>query len=152
APPVVIGVRKPDGDVSWAVYSAVPMRDPATGALRGAVVTFIDITARKEAERALHESRERLRRFFEAAFEGIAIHDAGTIRDANGPLAAMFGYAVEELEGMHVLDLSAPGYRDLVTANVRDGHEQPYEGVGLRKDGSTFPVELCGKNIPYDGK
>jgi PAS domain S-box-containing protein len=27
-----------------------------------------------------------------------------------------------------------------------------YEAVGLRKDGSTFPGEVCGKVIPYEGR
>ncbi len=150
--PVVIGVRRPDGHVAWAVYTALPLRDPVTGELRGAVVTFLDLTPRKQAEQALHESNERLKRFFEAAFEGIALHEGGIIRDANGPLATLFGYTVEELKGMNVLDLAAPSYRDIVRRNVAAGHDQPYEGLALRKDGTTVPVELCGKNIPYEGR
>jgi PAS domain S-box-containing protein len=151
-PPAVIGVLRPDGAVSWAVYTAIPLLDPETGQPRGAVVTFLDITARRQAEQALRESKARLRRFFEAAFEGIAIHDAGIILDANGPLATMFGYdQPAELVGQHVLDLTAPCSRSLVSAHVEAGHELPYEGLGLRKDGSMFPVELCGKNIPCDG-
>ncbi|MCI0461071.1 MAG: PAS domain S-box protein [Gemmataceae bacterium] len=148
-PPRVIGVRRPDGQVFWSVYAALPLLDPESGKPRGAVVTFLDITARRRAEQALRESEERLRRFFEAAFEGIAFHQNGTILDANGPFAAMFGYdRPEDVIGRHVLDFAAPSSRDLLLANLRAGHEQPYEGLGLRRDGSTFPVELCGKNIP----
>jgi two-component system, cell cycle sensor histidine kinase and response regulator CckA len=52
-PATTIGVRRPDGDVSWAVFRAVPLKDEASGVLTGAIATFLDITERKarEAER-----------------------------------------------------------------------------------------------------
>ncbi len=34
---------------------------------------------------------------------------------------------------------------------VRSGYEGPYEARGLRKDGTTFPMELCGKTAFYKG-
>jgi PAS domain S-box-containing protein len=151
-PPATIGVRRPDGEITWAVYTAAPLLDPESGQPCGAVVTFVDISARKRAEEALRESEERLRRFFEAAFEGLVLHEGGTILDANGPFAAMFGYEPHEILGRHVVDFAAPHERVRVREAVRDGREHPYEGLGLRKDGSTFPVELCGKNIPCDGR
>ncbi len=49
-PPVVIGVRRQDGALSWAVFTAVPVRDPSCGAVTGAIVTFLDITGRKHLE------------------------------------------------------------------------------------------------------
>ena len=151
-PAVTIGVRRPDGAISWAVYNAEPLLDPETGRPAGAVVTFVDITARKRAEQALRESEERLRRFFAAAFEGLVIHDGGVILDANEAFAAMFGYAVPEVIGRNVVDLAAPADREQVRSAVQSGREQPYQGLGLRKDGSTFPCELCGKNIQSDGR
>ncbi len=149
--PVTLGLRRPDGTVAWAVYSAVPLPDPRGGPPRAAVLTIVDITARKQAEDALRESEERLRRFFKAAFEGLAIHDKGVILDANQALADLHGYTVAELIGKHVLDL-APESRDLVLTHVLSGDEQPYEGRALRKDGSTFPAEVSAKNIPFGGK
>jgi PAS domain S-box-containing protein len=60
-PPATIGVRRPDGQISWAIYTAVPIRDVPTGRPAGAVVTFLDITARKQTEEKLRESEERHR-------------------------------------------------------------------------------------------
>src|SRR5262249_20705662 len=35
-----LGVRKPSGEISWAVFRAIPIRDPETHDVSGAVVTF----------------------------------------------------------------------------------------------------------------
>jgi two-component system sensor kinase FixL len=56
--PLTIGVRHPDGEISWAVFSAVPWHDPETGELAGAVVTFLDVTARKRIEDELRHRAE----------------------------------------------------------------------------------------------
>jgi len=58
--PITLGVRKPDGHLSWAVFTAVPVYGSDEVTLTGAVVTFLDITARREAEDALRESEALL--------------------------------------------------------------------------------------------
>jgi PAS domain S-box-containing protein len=105
-----------------------------------------------QAEAALRESEERFRRLSEASFEGIAIHDKGTILEANETLAMMFGYEVAEVIGMHVIDFTAPESRGLIQQSIQAKREEPFEAVGLRKDGSTFLTEVRGKAIPYDGR
>jgi PAS domain S-box-containing protein len=115
-------------------------------------VLLRDITERKRAEEALRESEERFRCFSDAAFEGIVIHERGKILAVNSTFAAMFGYEPAELIGMSVLDVAAPEARDLVQENIFSEYEQPYEGIGLRKDGSTFVNELRGKAIRYQGR
>ena len=59
-PPMTIGVKHPNGQIAWAVYSATPVFDPFTGAGTGVVVTFLDITQRKEAEKALLDMHKEL--------------------------------------------------------------------------------------------
>jgi PAS domain S-box-containing protein len=116
------------------------------------VVAIRDITERKQAEDAVRESEERFRRLSEAAFEGIAIHEKGTILDANEALATMFGYEPTEPIGMTALEMTAPESRDLMSEKIRVGYLEPFEAVGLRKDGSTFVVELHAKPVPYQGR
>jgi PAS domain S-box-containing protein len=151
-PPATIGVRRPDGLTSWGVFTAVPLLAPETGHPSGAIVTFLDITERRQMEQALRESEERLRRFFEAGFEGIAIHENGVIVDANQSLADMLGYPLAELIGMHVLDCAAPESREEVRRHLLARDEQPYEATGRRRDGSLFPGEVRGKSITYHGR
>jgi len=124
----------------------------ADGKPMGFIGITRDITERKEMEEELRESLERFRGLSEAAFDGIAIHDEGTIISANQAYADMFGYDLDELIGMDGIDFATPEYRDMIRANVASGYEEPYEIVGIRKDGSTFPLELVGKACHYQGK
>jgi len=60
-PSTIIGVRQPGGQTSWAIYTAVPIVDPKSGDLTGAVATFLDITERLRAEQSQRESEEKFR-------------------------------------------------------------------------------------------
>jgi len=62
------------------------------------------------------------------------------------------GYELDEIIGMNVLELAAPECREVVKRNVLSGLEEAYEAIGLRKDGSTFPGELRGRQTKYKGK
>jgi two-component system cell cycle sensor histidine kinase/response regulator CckA len=39
-----------------------------------------------------------------------------------------------------------------VETSMSSGYERSYEVVALRKDGATFPAEVCGKPVPYQGR
>jgi PAS domain S-box-containing protein len=114
--------------------------------------TARDVSERRRAEQALRESEEIFRRLIEAAFDGVAIHEQGMILEVNEPLARMFGYEPREMIGMSTLDLAAPESRELVRQSVVAGREQPYEAMGLRRDGTKFHGELCGKAVTWRGK
>ncbi|MFN3430619.1 MAG: PAS domain S-box protein [Candidatus Sericytochromatia bacterium] len=112
--------------------------------------------ARREAdmrvEEARRESESRYRMLAEATFEGVVVHELGRFLEANLPAAEMFGYPVETLCGMSVLDLAAPESRETVIERMVGGHTQPYEAVGMRRDGSRFPGELHAKVVTYQGR
>ncbi|MFQ6039913.1 MAG: ATP-binding protein [Candidatus Poribacteria bacterium] len=116
------------------------------------IYTQFIITKRQRAEAALRESEERFHRLSDATFEGIVINDKGTILDVNQTFATMFGYEMSELIGTSVLKLMAPEFRDSTLNKILSGFEQPYESVGLRKDGTTFPVEIRAKATQYHGR
>ncbi len=144
-------IIRPDGSPRWILDRGFPVRDAESRVYRFLGLAK-DITERRRAETALRESEERLGRFFEAAFEGIAIHEGGVILDANQALADLFGYSVPEMIGRHALDLAAPPSREVIRQHIQSGDERPYEAVGLRKDGSSFTGELRGKPITYQGR
>jgi PAS domain S-box-containing protein len=60
-PAATIGVRRSDGQLSWAIFTAVPVRESGVVRPAGAVVTCLDITERKRAEEILRQKGTRLR-------------------------------------------------------------------------------------------
>jgi PAS domain S-box-containing protein len=140
------------GLTRWIRYSTHPVWDAAQGRVVRLLGAVEDVTERRRAEDELRDSEERLRGFFEAAFEGLVIHEDGVILDANQRFADLFGYPLAEVIGQAVLALGAPEARDAVRRHIRDGDEGPYEAAGRRKDGTTFPGELRAKPITYRGR
>jgi len=103
-------------------------------------------------ERALRESEERFRLLSDAAFEGVAIIEHGTVVDGNDDLANMLGYRREELIGRSVAELVAPEHVALVLERQRAQTTERHEYRMRRKDGSTFPAEVQGRTMPYHGR
>lgn len=143
-------IKFPDQEV-WLDTRLIPIKNK-NGEVKCVLGIGRDITKHKLVEMSLHESEERFKKLTEASFEGIAIHDKGKILEANQNFAKMFGYELNDVIGMHALDFTAQESRDLVLKNIVSGYEKPYEVVGLRKDGSTFQVEVRGKAISYQGR
>jgi PAS domain S-box-containing protein len=102
----------------------------------------------KRAEEALRERETRLQTLADASFEGIAVCEDGVLVDANDQMISMLGYSDRsEMMGKPVVELVAPESRDFVRARIESGRIEPYEHLALRKDGSVFPVEVCGRTI-----
>ncbi len=102
-PPMTLGVRKPNGTLSWATFSAMPIKDD--NALKGAIVTFLDVTERKKSELALLESRARLSAIMESVPSYvISIDLEGRITYINRLPAEMSADAVI---GQYVWELSS---------------------------------------------
>lgn len=97
---------------------------------------------RRLSERAqqLRQSEARFRQLAEATFEGIVISEDGIILDGNPQLAAMFGYDLAEMIGHPVMDFVPPESRPKFAEILRENTDRPYEWIGMRKDGSLFPV------------
>lgn len=131
----------------WYIW-AYPVKD-SNGQTVGAVETVLNITDSKVAEEELRESEKRFRLLTEAAFDGIALSENGIFLEVNKAFAEIFGYKPEEMVGMHVSHLVAPTYLNDVMKKIASGYDKPYECVCINKDGKLFPVEVCGKTVPY---
>lgn len=129
----------------------MPLRDEQ-GKIRGAVIRLHDHRGRVKSEKALRDSEMRFRQLSEASFEGVMIHDQGRIVDCNTALSRLTGYTHEELLGMDGFLLVTPESRPVIRGKIASGDEHPYEVVAMRKDGGTFPIEICGRTVPYDGR
>jgi len=125
----------------WSAHEIEALK--AGAAVLGAAIE------REGADRALRESEERFERLSAAAFEGIAITDAGVFVDGNEQLASMLGGRLADLMGRPVQDFVAPEDRERVRSRVAAGQEEPYQHLALRSDGSFFPVEVRARSLPY---
>jgi len=68
-------IHSATGQVKWLHASAVPVRDPHTGTVIGALGSAYDITESKLAEIALHESRSTLLTVAESSADVLALFD-----------------------------------------------------------------------------
>ncbi len=104
------------------------------------------------SERALRESEERFRQLAEASSEGILVHDNGVVLDLNSRMAQMIGQESWDVIGKSLAELMPPEQNVKLPTNAHTGQDEPYDVVVQRKDGSTFPAEIRGRNMPSRGR
>ena len=123
--------------------------------------TVHDITERKQAEQALRDSEMRHRAILDASLDGvITIDENGTIESINPAGQKLFGYSAREVVGQNVNMLMPQPYRgehDTYLHNYRTTGRPRIIGVGrevvgLRKDGSTFPMDLAVIELNLSGR
>ncbi len=128
-----------------------PIRYP-NGEMFAVGVVYRDVTEQKRNKEQLKVSEERFKCLSEAAFEGVIFHENGIFTESNQQFADMFGYSLDEIGGLDGSGLFVPESREFVREKITSGDEGPYEATCLRKDGSTFPVEVRAKAVQLKGR
>ena len=115
----------------------------------------------RQAQQALRESMSRLTAVVETAVDGFILIDArGRILLFNPACERLFGYGAAEVFHENVKMLMPTAYsahHDGYIKNFLETGERKIIGVGrevvgLRKDGSTFPMELSVGEAKQDGE
>jgi len=124
--------------------------------------TFNQMLTRIEQQNSdVVESRELLHAIIETAVEGIiTIDEVGTIESFNAAAIQIFGYQADEVLGKNVKMLMPERYssgHDTYLKNYLLTGERKIIGIGrevagMRKDGSTFPMDLAVVEIHQGGK
>jgi PAS domain S-box-containing protein len=153
----VIGLKRPDGTMSWGVFSSVPTFEPLSGRQSGAVVTFLDITRRKLSEQAVRTSAERYRFLFENNPFPMCLYDRQTLRylQVNDAAVRQYGYSREEFATMTIADLRPPEDHAAVrsaVARLAPGVENFGFWRHRRKDGTLIDVEITVHTMTLDGR
>ena len=122
--------------------------------------TAKDITDRKLIEEKLLESEKLYRTLFESAVDSIYLvqlegDQAGKIVSTNHAAAEVHGYTREELLKMTIMDLDYG--EDKIKASGRfsrvlKGEIVREEVTHVRKDGSTFPLEINSRLVELGGR
>lgn len=110
---------------------------------------------------ALKDTEAWYRSIIESAPDGMLVcNDRGTITLANPTLETMFGYAVGELPG-HAIEVLVPEAVRGAHVGLREGYAgaggvramggAASELLGVRKDGTTFSVEVGLSTLPTVG-
>ncbi|MCC2641169.1 MAG: putative Hybrid sensor histidine kinase, partial [Nitrospira sp.] len=127
------GVFAPDGRLLW---------------LDGAI---FDITEQKRAEEALSESEGRLRSIVQSTGDAIILMDArGQVAFWNSGAEKTFGFSSEEMLGQPVAHIIPQRFREahqrgverVAAAGRLTAQATMFELIGLRKDGTEFPLEF----------
>lgn len=119
-----------------------------------------DITAKKHFQDALMESEKRIRLIIESSINAIVIMDSyGIIMDWNRRAEKMFGWSSQEAIGQRLAELIIPerfqkAHRDGLQHFLQTGYgpilNQQIEHIGIRRDGTEFPVELFVSPLKLD--
>lgn len=120
----------------------------------GIISIVRDLTERKIAEDALKESETKFRTLFNQASDSIFLlsfsPDGLIIEDTNDAASIMHGYSREEMIGEPISFLDNTETRKHIKERIKrlqKGDTVCFEGRHVRKDGSTFPVDVSAQLI-----
>ena len=143
----------PDGRTLALLTSKMPLRN-AKGEIIGVLGTYLDVTERKQAEKALKESEERFQQVAETAEEWIWEMDAAGVYTYSNPVVErILGYAPEELVGRrNFIDLIAPAVREEIRQSAAERAARKEAFVKrvnpvVHKDGHVVFLETTGVPI-----
>ena len=114
--------------------------------------TQILITERKKAQEESIEKEKLYRLLSEVTLDGFVVHDNGKIIELTPNFRMLFGYTYDEIIKKDGFSLVVPEQRDLLKKRISTGILTPYETFGLRKDGTTFSMEVIPVNMDYKGR
>ena len=139
-----------DGRLIWLQVSGSPFLDE-NGEFQGFRGAAMNITDRKRIEEAIKSNERKLRALAESAYDSIVMIDSkGRVSFWNHAAEKLFGYTEDEALGCQVHSLITPeedrasameGLKDFVVTGDGPVVSKVEETVGLRKDGTRFPVE-----------
>jgi len=142
--------RTADGRYCWLeARGSNQLADPLLG---GVLVNVREITARKQAEQAIAETKEYYRRVLEQSLDyTLVIDDSDTITDVTPGVEDMSGFSPEEVVGQNAFEAVHPDERNRVRESFRSAIRNPDIVINTEyrvqlRDGSYHWVEARGRS------
>ncbi len=146
---IEIQLRKKNGEIYWASLSVNPIVYAGEKVL---LTTALDITERKQVEKALFESENKMSSIFRIAPTGIGLVMDRVIYDVNPRICDMVGYQKEELIGKNARILY-PFQEDFESVGKEKYRQIAEHGTGVvetrwqKKDGVIIQILLSSTPI-----
>lgn len=99
-----------------------------------------------ELHRKLARENTRFKTLAEAAFEGIFIHNRGSIIDVNSEACRLFGDVAHTLLDQNLIDRLPVDCRNAIL----NEEDKPYEGEIVNHQGENIPIEIRTKNLDFE--
>ncbi|HVN95766.1 MAG TPA: PAS domain S-box protein [Syntrophorhabdaceae bacterium] len=148
-------LRKDGTTFPVMVYAGPVIRE---GKLSGMRAIAVDITERKNTERAYMESEAKYRSVVESSLVGFYVIQDGKFRFVNRRFCHMMGYASDEivdklgpLDGIHPED-KARVQEALKKRLQGDADFAEFDVRAIRKDGKVMTLKIFGNTISYGGR
>jgi PAS domain S-box-containing protein len=144
-------VLRKDGSLGWVYVHGRRVSAPGEKPLR-LVGSSVDVSERKQAEDSLRLTQFAVDHSSDNMFW---IDTDGRVVRSNEAACRNLGYTPEEIVGMPIWELDADFTVqdwDKSLRALRRKHATRMESRQLRKDGSTFPVEVLGHYIQFGGR
>ncbi|MCU0512631.1 MAG: ATP-binding protein [Anaerolineae bacterium] len=114
------------------------------------IVAHQNVTELRQVQVELGESKRRIELILQNINNGIiTIDSSGTIETANPATARIFGYALDDIHGMHLGQLITEPFTGSSTLKKLNG-DLGHELTGIRRDGSTFPIYFALNELRLD--
>lgn len=155
-----LSLARKDGTPYRACLAVTAIRNPAA-TVTGFAATLRALDQQAAMDQQRRDTEARHRAIFETAVDAIiTIDDRGTMESANPAAQRLFGHALAEMVGQNVSMLMPSPDRDRhdqYLANYLQTGQRKIIGigrevVGLRKDGSTFPMDLAVSEMNIAGR
>ena len=123
----------------------------------GCVIELHDVSDHRRLQGALQASEEKYRNVVERSNDGILVVQDSLIRYANPQMAAMLGYATEDLEGTPFINYFLPENK----AEIENRYERRIRGEAvpsryqyrmLHRSGHDISVEINAGMMQYEGR
>lgn len=139
----------------WIKIIMNPITDKNGEVIELAVI-FEDISERMQAELLLKERELQYRSIFESVSDGLFINTLdGLLVDFNPTAAHMHGYTIEEFRSLQPPQFVHPdsfGIFEEYMQRIKLGTSFRGRAIDVKKDGSSFHVEVTGSRFIYQGK